>query len=376
MNIQMFSMVSAAYFNPTAYGDLEGANFWVWLFSHLFADLKFMAIFSMLFGAGLILMWQRAEASGRSFFTIHCRRMFWLLLIGLLHAHLLWFGDILVPYAICGMLICWFRKMKPTTLLLVGFLILLVGSSLFLLSGLSMPYWPQEDLEKFTQESWRPSPDRIRDELQIYRGGWREQMEDRVVTAIELETFVFLYFFLWRAGGLMLIGMALFKLGVLSAQRSVSFYWTLVVLGALVGVPLIGYGAVQNIEAGWPPSSFFLGTQFNYWGSILVSLGWISIVILVYQKGWFRFLARRLSAVGRMALSNYLLESIICTTVFYGHGLGLFGRLNRLEQFFLVLAVWIVLLILSPWWLNRFRYGPFEWTWRSLTYWSVLPFRR
>jgi uncharacterized protein len=376
MNIQMFSMVAAAYFNPTAYGNLEGINFWVWFLSHTFADLKFMGIFSMLFGAGVVLMWQRAERSGRSALGLHYRRMFWLMVFGLLHAHLLWFGDILFPYAICGMIIYWFRRLRPLNLMIVGFAALFLGSSLSLLSGLSMPYWPPEEKEKFTEESWSPPPEKIEIELVSYRGGWLEQMETRVESALELETFVLLYFFLWRAGGLMLIGMALFKLGVLSAAKSSGFYWILVLLGGLLGLPVVIYGALHNIESGWPPSTFFVGVQFNYWGSILVSLGWIGLVVLFCREGWLRSITVRLAALGRMALSGYLLETLICTTVFYGHGLGLFGRLERIQQVGVLFGVWIVLLLFAPWWMERFRYGLFEWVWRSLTYWKVLPLRR
>jgi uncharacterized protein len=190
-----------------------------------------------------------------------------------------------------------------------------------------------------------------------------------------MQTFVMFYFFLWRAGGLMLIGMALFKCGVLSAGRSARFYLMLVVLGIFGGLPPIFYGCLRNIQDGWPPSTFFVGSQFNYWASVLVSLGWVGAILLFYRNQWFAGLSRRLAAVGRMALSNYLLQTIICTTIFYGHGLGLFGQVSRGQQLLVVLVVWMISLLSSPWWLKRFRYGPFEWLWRSLTYWSPLLLR-
>jgi len=376
MNIQSFSMIGAAYFNPTAYGDLEGLNYWIWFLSHVFADLKFMSIFSMLFGAGVILMWQRAEEAGRSFFRLHYRRMFWLMVFGLLHAHLLWFGDILFPYAICGMIVYCFRRLRPGALITLGMAALLTGSLLYLLAGFSMGNWPAEQRQEFVAESWSPPPDRIRAELETYRGGWLDQMERRVETALGMETFVFCFFFLWRAGGLMLIGMALFKLGVLSGARSLRFYRILVVLGLFAGVPLVVYGVIRNGAAGWPPSTFFVGTQLNYWGSIMVSLGWVGMVMLLCRRRRLTRLTGRLAAVGRMALTNYLLQTFICTTIFYGHGLGFFGMATRVHQAFVVLSVWVVLLLVSPWWLKRFRYGLFEWLWRSLTYWSLLPLRR
>ncbi len=126
MNIQDFSMPGAAYLNPTAYGDLHGANYWVWLLSHLLADEKFMTIFSMLFGAGIFLMTSRIEAAGQPSAALHYRRMGWLVLFGLLHAYLLWSGDILFSYGVCGLLVFLFRKWRPRTSLIVGALSLAV----------------------------------------------------------------------------------------------------------------------------------------------------------------------------------------------------------------------------------------------------------
>ena len=130
MNVQLFAMPEAAYYNPTAYGDLEGANLYVWLGGRLLADQKFMTIFSMLFGAGIVLMTTRAEARGETH-RVHYRRMGWLALIGLLHAHLLWAGDILFLYAVCGMLVYPFRGLSPGRLLVVGTATVAVASAIF-----------------------------------------------------------------------------------------------------------------------------------------------------------------------------------------------------------------------------------------------------
>ncbi|MFH1754581.1 MAG: hypothetical protein ABIA59_02650 [Candidatus Latescibacterota bacterium] len=109
MNIQSFSMIEAAYLNPSSYGDLTGLNKWVSIVSHIFADQKFMTIFSILFGAGIVLMTSKAEATGRKSAGLHYRRTFWLLVIGAMHAYLLWHGDILVLYALCSLGVFWFR---------------------------------------------------------------------------------------------------------------------------------------------------------------------------------------------------------------------------------------------------------------------------
>lgn len=173
---------------------------------------------------------------------------------------------------------------------------------------------------------------------------------------------------LWRAGGLMLTGMALLKWRVLTGERARPFYTTLAAVGLACGLPLIAWGLVQNNAAGWTLRVLFLGAQWNYWGSILVSLGWIGLILTVWRSGAARGFVNRLAAVGRMAFTCYILETLICTTVFYGHGLGLFGTVDRVGQMLVVLAVWAVLLAFAPLWLERFRFGPLEWTWRTLTY--------
>ena len=138
MNIQAFSMIGAAYFNPTAYGNFQGLNYAVWLISHLLADSKFMTIFSLLFGAGIVLMSERMESTGRKPTPVHYRRMVILLIIGIAHAYLLWDGDVLYAYAMCGILVFLFRRLKPTTLIVFGLVVIAIGSLLALFSQWSM----------------------------------------------------------------------------------------------------------------------------------------------------------------------------------------------------------------------------------------------
>ena len=191
-----------------------------------------------------------------------------------------------------------------------------------------------------------------------------------------METNTFLFWAVWRVSGLMLLGMALFKLGVFSAGRSRRFYLTLIAVAILVGIPVIGYGIRHNFANNWEaPYFFFHGLQFNYWASILVSLGWVGAVMLACQKGLSR-LTRPFAAVGQTAFSNYILQTVICTTIFYGHGFGLFGEVDRVGQAGIVLVIWAFQLAISPIWLRHFHFGPLEWLWRSLVYLRKQPFRR
>jgi len=376
MNIQSFSMIGAAYLNPTNFGDLSGANYVVWLLSHVFTDRKFMTIFSMLFGAGIILMTSRREAAvGRSA-GVHYRRMGLLLLIGLLHAYLLWYGDILHAYAMCGFIVYLFRHWRPGTLIVVGLLSIAFASGLALLFHWSIPRWPQENVE-YALSWWAPSNDVVAEEIAAYHGAWSAQFTHRALTALFFQTALFLIENVWRTGGLMLVGMGLFKLGVFSAKRSSRTYVMMIGAALFVGIPIILYGVHRNFAVEWDfESCFYLGGQFNYWGSLLVALGWVGVVMLVCKHGVATKLVRALAAAGQMAFTNYLMQTVICTTIFYGHGFGLFGKVERIGQILIVFAVWIVLLVISPLWLRHFRFGPAEWLWRSLTYMKAQPMRR
>ena len=376
MNIQLFAMpVQFITFNPLAYGDLTGINLAVWSLSHIFADQKFMTIFSPLFGAGILLLADRLEARGQSARGIHYRRNVWLLLFGLAHGFLLWNGDILAPYALAGFVVFLFRHMRPSRLVIFGLVLLLVPAALTLLGSLS-----PEDSVATVSSNWSPSASVIEDKVAAYRGGWLEQMSARVPGEIEGLTGVLLTWALWRAGGLMLLGMAGYKWGILTAQRSGRFYAWMAVIGLSTGLPLATLSAWTNYanDFALTYSLFGGGYQLNYWGSILVSCGYIGLVMLATQRGWFGSVEYRLAAVGRTALTNYLLHTVICTTIFYGHGLGLYGSVERWQQLLIVGGIWVVQLAVTPLWLARFRFGPVEWLWRALTYapgWKVLAWR-
>jgi len=376
INIQVFAMPGMAWMNPHGYGHATGADYWVWLACHALGERKFMTVFSILFGAGIVLMSSRREARGERPAGIHYRRMAVLLGFGLLHAYLLWAGDILFHYALCGIVAYLFRRRGPKLLFIVGGLSFAVPSILSLLAGWSMPYWEPDELREMAQ-LWVPSGERLAAELEAYRGGWFDQMHARVPGALFLETVAFGMEIVWRAGGLMLIGMGLFKLDVLTAKRSVRLYAIMIAVAVLVGLPLIAVGVQQNEAAEWSVEySFFSGSQYNYWASIPVSLGWIGLVMLMCRQGLAATLQRRLAAVGQMALTNYLLQSVLCTFVFYGHGFGLFGNVDRLGQLGVVVGVWLFEIVVSGIWLRHFRFGPMEWLWRSLTYMRRQPMRR
>lgn len=375
MNIKTFAMIGAAYFIPTSFGDLKGANLWVWWGGDLLANRKFMTIFSALFGAGVVLQAARAEAKRLSFRGFFYRRLFWLWIMGLIHAYVFWDGDILVTYALCGVFLYPLRNVRPSRLLWAGLLILAVGSALSLAGGLSAPYWDEVQLQEF-QEELKPGPEAIEKELAALKGSWLDEIRYRYPKVWEMHLMVIPWYLFWRGLGVMMLGMALFKWGHLQGHHPrVSRIW--IWAAVLVGLPVTAYGALRQFASGWDPiPAFMIDTQFGYWGSLPIALGWIGLVHLALEKGWFVGLQNRLGAVGQTALSNYLLQTLLCTFIFYGRGLGLYGSVSRVEQMGVVLGVWMIQLWLSPWWLAKYRYGPVEWLWRSLSYWKRQPLTR
>lgn len=375
MNIQTFSMIESAYVNPTAYGEFAGVNAWAWGFTRIFADQKFMTLFSLLFGAGIVLMSEQAEANGRRAWAAHYRRMLALLAVGLGHAYLLWYGDILTQYALCGFFIYWARKWRPMVQFWVGLALLMVAPAIFGTFQYFLDRFPPETMQEWEQ-MWRPDEALVAWEMDVYRGSYVGQMEHRVWTAMEMHTVVLFTWFVWRVGGLMLIGMAAFKWKILGAYRSAVFYQRMVLVGFGIGLPLEAFGMFYMAELDWGIEVMLPAMLFNYFASLFVACGYVGTVMLLHQSGRWPKFEKKLSAVGRMAFTNYLTQTLICTTVFYGHGLGLFGYLERWKQLGLVCAVWFLQIAWSEWWLARFQVGPLEWVWRCATYLRVMPLRK
>ena len=368
--VNIFSIAQPHYSSPNAYGDLHGANFAVWLFSHTFAYLKFLSIFSMLFGAGVYLFTSRIEDTGRRSGRLHYRRMLVLIMFGLLHAYFLWFGDILVHYGICGLLLYPFRKLQPRRLILIGTGILLVP----ILTGVVyISTMGPNDFREF-EKDLHPTPTAVASDLATFRGGWLGQLSTRANEAFEFETTVFGWEYFWRELGLMLIGMALFKLGVFNATLRKAVYLRMIGAAILVGIPLTLYGVYGNYKVAWQSLPIYFRGEFaDYVASLFLAFGWVGVVMLACKSPVIKKLVGPLKAVGRAAFSNYILQTLICTTLFYGHGFGLYGHISRVGQFGIVLAIWAVQLLVSTLWFRFFRMGPLESLWRSLTYWKPQP---
>jgi len=395
MNVYAFAMPLAAYYDPTIMGGTDALNMGTWFFTHVFFDQKFMSIFAMLYGAGLVMMMNRAESRGVPFAPVFFRRSAWLMLLGLLHGYFIWFGDILFHYALMGMVVFLARRVRAHRLITIACLMLPVtllinyGSSFYLeelqadvaaIERQQAAGGTLDEEQQQTLETWRelrpvfaPTDDDIGEEVSAYQGSYVDALTHRAPFVAFMQVNGTLVFILWRVGGLMLLGMALMKLGVLSGERSPRFYRRLMLIGYGTGLPLTVLSAVILETHGFDPLfTARYGGIPNYFGSILV----VGAIVLIVKSDAWEAMVERFAAVGRMALSNYLLHSLVMTSVFYGYGLGLYAGIPRIGQQALAALLIGLQLLVSPWWLRQFRFGPAEWLWRSLTYRRRQPLRR
>jgi uncharacterized protein len=398
INIQAFALPESAFSNPLAAGGFEGANRGIWIASHLLAEQKFISIFSMLFGAGILIFTARA---GSEAIRLHYRRMLWLLLFGLIHACLLWYGDILMLYAVCGGIVVWMRGWRTRTLLIAATALLLLTATLTGLMGATLREMhnalvefdrraavtvpaPDANAELLmgmsavevrarlaeSRELWQPPAARIEEETAALTGSYADELRHRIPLVLAMQGYT-LAIYSWRTLGLMLLGMVLLRSGILGAGRSTRFHAGLAAGGFALGLPVVWIGLDRNLHSGFDwISAQTVNWQFNYFGSVAVALGWVGLIMLLCRSEVLAALKLRLAAVGRMAFSNYILHTLVCTTIFYGRGgLGLaqFNQWNRVQLLLLVLGIYALQLWLSPLWLRHHQRGPLEWLWRRLT---------
>jgi uncharacterized protein len=338
---------------------------WSWFVMHVFFEFKFITLFSILFGASIFLV--GGERSDKERGGVLRRRLFWLLVFGLIHALLIWYGDILVTYALTGFLVLLARSWRPLTLFIVGVVLMLLALGLVSLFGVFFDYIPAEKLAHMEAKMWSPSAEEVQSTIAAYQGG--------VVSALQQNIDVWLQFMasglpflIARTAGVMMVGMALYKWGFLSGNAALWLYWLMLGLGA-ASLAVIGYQAWINAGTGFDFAHMQTrGMLPNQALAIFVSLAYASLMVLLV-KGGVRLITEPLAAVGRMAFTNYITQSLIMTTIFWGgRGFGLFGEVDRPTLWAIVLAIWALQLIWSPLWLLRFQMGPLEWIWRRLSY--------
>lgn len=377
MNIAAFALPYPAYANPAAYGGDSGANFASWAFNFLIFDGKMRGLFSILFGASTLLVIERATEAGRAGGRAHYARMIVLLLFGLVHFYFIWFGDVLALYAISGMLLYFFRNKSPKSLVrwAVGFLSLsflyfgaigltgLVAGTDMVDARTSSEF--MEARRTIETEVGASSP-KIEQDLRLYKSGYAPIVESRLLDRT-FEPFMSFLGLGLETLGLMFIGMALFKSGMLTGQWEVAQYRKWAIRAALIALPPLGFVAWWQASASFDAVRVFLGFfALSTWFDVLLAVGWAAAIIWWVKAGPMPALKARVAAAGRMAFTNYLMTSVVMTSIFYGYGGNLFGEVQRASLWLFVLGMWGLMLLWSKPWLDRFQYGPLEWLWRSL----------
>ena len=366
MNITAFSHIGMAYVNPNLGAGIEGYNAWFHSFDFLFADMRFMSMFSILFGAGMMLFIQNIERKNLRPVMYHYKRMLLLLGFGLIHAYLIWMGDILVPYAICGCLVFLLRNWSSRGLILLASIFFMIPILMNIMTwyGLSM-----NELNEIYGPIWNPKTDDILNEIMAYRGSYIEQMEIRSQSSYYAQTFLFMIEGFWRYSSMMMIGILLFRCDWFRAVKSRNWYLRFGLIFLVLGLIVSAFGLFASYENQWSgPWCMTLGHQFTYISSLLMAFAYMSLLIFWSISERASRIQNRLKAVGRMAFTNYILSSLLCTFIFYGHGLAYFSTLDRLEQWAVIVPIWFLILFLSKWVLNRFKQGPLEFIWRKMTY--------
>jgi uncharacterized protein len=370
VNMPYFAMPTAWAEKPHTYLDMSPADHAAWVAVSVLAEGKFVTLFSLLFGAGVWLVTERLDATDRPAAVIHYTRMAWLLAFGLVHAYLIWPGDVLVPYAIIGLALFPLRPLSVHWQLVIAGGSFLAGAGVLgcCVMGLSLI----EALDPGALGDFALyEPDDFAAEIAAYTGGYLGQMPQRIHDAMYMHAIGLPLYGPWFLA-LMLLGMVAMRTGVLAGEWSPAFYRNVL----LVGVALLPVQWLVTQLRADDLTGHMLAWFLNYWIATAIGLAWGSGIILLAKSAAMTRLADPLAATGRMALTNYLLSSLICTTIFYGHGLGLFTTRGHAWLLGLTVAIWITLLGLSTVWLARYRYGPMEWLWRSLTYRRMQPIRR
>ena len=383
VNVVAMAMIQIAYFYPPAYGFDHLTDKLVWLANFILVDGKLRSLFSIMFGASMMLIVDRAIAAGRSAWRTHYARMIVLMGFGFLHFLLLWWGDILTHYAAVGMVAFLFFKLRARILFAVsifGFLFYAGPSAYFSTKGIAMYEQVQagtasaemrKDYEERAKDLF-PDAKTIAEDKAAHRTiptHVRAAVNEGLDTPFDLGP-------LWiETLSLMLLGMAGYKSGFLTGEWDRRRYRKVAIAG--IGAGLVGYSGFAAWSWLHDFAAPYAMTAYGGYSPLLrpvMACGYAALAILLVSPGGM--LTQRLAAVGRTAFTNYLGCTIIGTLVFYGFAGGLYAEVSRSQAWLLVPPVWLLMLAWSKPWLERFHYGPFEWAWRSLARGKLQPMRK
>jgi uncharacterized protein len=383
-----------------------GLNYFTWyVFGPGVLEGTMRAIFSMLFGSGIIIFINRLEKRKKGLLPLgfFFRRQFWLLLFGLFDIYvLLWYGDILFLYAFFGLLLFPLRKLKAGYLFLITAFCLLLATA-----GENLELYKQKailtkgemiaakdttktkltDRQKDTLDELnamikksnnKEKKTEISHQLTAMQGNYSAAFHLRTEMATREERTGIYYSVIWDILLFMFLGMAFYKTGILQGEASLKMYMWMAIAGLVIGLPLSYYYLQPELQYHHNYIEMIRHQRFVFYElqRFARSIGVLGLLLFIYKSGWLKKFFALMQPVGQMALTNYLAQSFLCGLFFYGPALGMFGKLQRYELYYVVFVVWIIEIAWSHAWLHRFHFGPCEWLWRSLTYWKKQPLRR
>ena len=372
---------------PTLLGTPSDLNLAIWASTEVYVSGAMRGLFSMLFGASALIFLEegRLHSGGLALVDRFYRRNLTLMLFGIVHAYLLlWPHDVLYAYGLLGMFLFPLRRVRPLVLFLIGVAMLSlvdleIDWSLVLgwLRGLPSPEavaaaTTPEESARFL--NWLRM--QMAEDIQTYRSGYLDIFAAQVAEVAAQQSTVFYKRHLFEIGGMMLIGMALYRWGVLSGQRSTRTYLWLALLGFAVGGWMRGANLYQAYLLDFDPLTLVQLEEARWGlGRLPVVLGHVGLIGLLCRWARAGWLTGPLAATGRLALTNYIGQTVLSITLFYGFGFGLFASLERWQLALVCLGVWAFQIGFSVLWLRWYRYGPLEWLWRSLIFGQMQPMR-
>ncbi|MFO7829922.1 MAG: DUF418 domain-containing protein [Bacteroidales bacterium] len=375
-------MVNMPLFNSPFFSRLS--NFTIWesfpnqvadIFIRFFFEGKFYSLFSILFGIGFFLFLQKQNESGKSIIPTFRRRLFYLLIFGVLHITLLWFGDILLVYALFGFVMILFKNKSTKGLIkwvvaMILIPVIITGLAVLLVSLGKMHPEGAEQIEASFAQQEQQMRDLSEKALQVYSSGTFSEIFNMRLTEWKNTLGGFLFFYP-NVFAMFLLGFYIAKKGWLfNIKENITvfrkMFWYGLIFG-IVGNGIYTYGMEYSSQMDMNPTTFISMLGFGF-GVPAMTLFYIAAFALAIEKGIFKWCTKRLAPVGRMALTNYLLQSVICTTLYFSYGFGLYGQVNIWQGIVLTLVIFVLQIFFSNLWLKRFHYGPMEWLWRVLTY--------
>lgn len=392
LNITGFGL-PFAYEDPTNWGGHEGKDLIAWRTVSLFFEGTMRGLFTLLFGAGVVLFLQRHRSRDPHgpVAKLYYRRTVCLILFGLINSYIfLWDGDILFYYGVTGLILYFFSNLSPRILILCAAVAMAAQTSATIYEysnyhevqqAAEVARQAQHDATTLTpaehaalteylsiQQEFKPSHLQLQYLIEAVRESYTSAFHYVAQRAFFVQTSFFFRHGFGDVFSFMLLGMALLKMGVLTGAAPRRAYAWMAVVGYTLGLTVNAFETVSYERSGFSVDVLMRSYLTYDLGRLPMTLGHVGAIMLIHRYGVLVKTQQVFAAVGRMALTNYLAQSVICMFLFTGAGLALYGQLERHELYYIVLAIWLAQLLWSPLWLSRFQFGPAEWVWRKMTY--------